>query len=756
MTEVAISNKKSSLSRRIFNWSRRINMERRIAMIFLVLGAVCGLMTYLVLTDVWQTQNPARAITWLLLSDFIIVFSLGTMIARRFVVLWVERRRGMVGAKLHSRLVLLFGLIALIPAITVSVFSTTFLNYGLDIWFGDKIKSAVESSFNVTQSYLQEHQQRVANDTLSIANEIRDQDWGGFLDLSRLDAFLDRQVDLRDLSEAVVIDRRRQILASGGFTLMMEFDLDLPEDALVRADSGEMVMLHSPSGDRIRALVAIDSTEGIYLYAGRVIDDGVLTAIRNNEGAVSLYRQLEGDRSQWQITVGLIFAVLALLLLMAAIWVAIISATNLVKPILRLVEAAQRLGSGDLATRVKTGKRDDELGELSRTFNTMALRLQTQQVELVATNQQLDDRRRFTELVLSGVSAGVIGLNDKGEIELPNRSASELLGRNVMQHIGERLGDLVPEMGELVAQAQSRPAGTAEGQIILSQGPLTRTLHVRVVSERSEGDHTRLVVTFDDVTELLAAQRKAAWSDIARRIAHEIKNPLTPIQLSAERLKRKYLKEIVNDPETFQVCTDTIVRQVGDIGRLVDEFSSFARMPAPVLRPEDLVELSRQAAFLQQSANASIVYDVDLPAEPIWANCDASQVTRALTNLLQNAADAIEARLEMEQAAAGDGQNRLTPGRIHLWIRRDGDQVTLAVDDNGRGLPRQGRERLTDPYVTTRVKGTGLGLAIVKKIMEDHGGKLQLLDGEKGGASVRLTFPAEIVLADPTPKSVQA
>jgi two-component system nitrogen regulation sensor histidine kinase NtrY len=757
MTEVAITIKKSSLGRRIFNWSRRINMERRIAMMFLALGALSGLMTYLVLTDVWQTQNPARAITWLLLSDFIIVLSLGTMIARRFVVLWVERRRGMVGAKLHSRLVLLFGLIALIPAITVSVFSTTFLNYGLDIWFGDKIKSAVESSFNVSQSYLQDHQQRVANDTLSIANEIRDQNWGGLIDLSRLDAFLDRQVDLRDLSEAVVIDRRRQILASGGFTLMMEFDLDLPENALVRADTGEMVMLHSPTGDRVRALVAIDPSQGIYLYAGRVIDDGVLTAIRNNEGAVGLYRQLEGDRSQWQITVGLIFAALALLLLMAAIWVAIISATNLVKPILRLVEAAQRLGGGDLATRVKAGKRDDELGELSRTFNTMALRLQTQQVELVATNQQLDDRRRFTELVLSGVSAGVIGLNEKGEIELPNRSASELLGRNVMQHVGKPLGELVPEMGELVTQAQGRPAGTAEGQINMSHGALTRTLHVRVVSERSEGDHTRIVVTFDDVTELLAAQRKAAWSDIARRIAHEIKNPLTPIQLSAERLKRKYLKEIVNDPETFAICTDTIVRQVGDIGRLVDEFSSFARMPAPVLRPEDLVELSRQAAFLQQSANPSIVYDVDLPPEPIWANCDASQVTRALTNLLQNAADAIEARLEMEQAASGgDGQNRLTPGRIHLWIRRDGDQVTLAVDDNGRGLPRQGRERLTDPYVTTRVKGTGLGLAIVKKIMEDHGGKLQLLDGEKGGASVRLTFPSEIVLADPALKSVQA
>ncbi|HEY3147548.1 MAG TPA: HAMP domain-containing protein, partial [Dongiaceae bacterium] len=356
----------------MLGWSRRINVERRIAMMFLVMGAVSGVLTYLVLTDVWKTQNPARAITWLLLSDFIIVLSLGTIIARRFVVLWIERRRGMVGAKLHSRLVLLFGLIALIPAITVSVFSTTFLNYGLDIWFGDKIKEAVESSLNVSQSYLQDHQQRIANDTLSIANEIRDQDWGGYVDLSRLDAFLDRQVDLRDLSEAVIIDRRRQILASGGFTLMMEFDLDLPENAMVRADSGETVLLHSPTGDRVRALAAIDAQQGIYLYAGRVIDDKVLTAIRGNENAVYLYHQLEENRSSWQITVGLIFAVLALLLLMAAIWVAIISATNLVKPILRLVEAAQRLGGGDLSARVKAGRRDDELGELSRTFNTMA------------------------------------------------------------------------------------------------------------------------------------------------------------------------------------------------------------------------------------------------------------------------------------------------------------------------------------------------------------------------------------------------
>ena len=773
MSDTALPSKRDPLSRRLFDWSRRVNLERRVAIVLLIVALISGALTYLVLTGGWATQNPARAITWLLLVDLIVVLSLGTLIAKRFVGLWLERRRGLVGARLHARLVLLFGLIALIPAIVVSVFSTSFLNYGLDIWFGDKIKEAVVSSLAVSQSYLQDHQQRVVNDTLSIANEMRDQDWDGYIDLQRLDTFLDRQVDLRDLSEAVVIDRRKQILASGGFSLMMEFDLELPDDALVRADSGDTVILHSQTGDRVRALVAVDPVNGYYLYAGRVIDEKVLSAIRGNENAVSLYRQLEGARSQWQITVGLIFAILALLLLLAAVWIAIVSATNLVKPITRLVEAAQRLGGGNLSARVKIGRRDDELGELSRTFNTMAIRLQTQQAELVTTNQQLDDRRRFTELVLSGVSAGVIGLNERGEIELPNRSASELLGRNVAEHLGEPLRQLVPEMGELVALAQSRATGAAEGQIHMSHGPVTRTLHVRVVSERGEGDHTRIVVTFDDVTELLSAQRKAAWSDIARRIAHEIKNPLTPIQLSAERLKRKYLKQIDNDPETFAVCTDTIIRQVGDIGRLVDEFSSFARMPAPVLQPEDIVELARQAAFLQQNGNPSIAYEVDLPAEPVWVSCDASQITRALTNLMQNAADAIEARLEQERLEqerleqeraapepAADGgaaaQNRLTPGRIHLWIRRSGNGLVLGVDDNGRGLPQQGRERLTEPYVTTRTKGTGLGLAIVKKIMEDHGGNLQLLDGETGGASVQLLFPAELLLTDPALRAAQA
>jgi two-component system nitrogen regulation sensor histidine kinase NtrY len=536
----------------------------------------------------------------------------------------------------------------------------------------------------------------------------------------------------------------------------MDLNVGIPDSAFVQAREGKAVMLPSPQGDRIRALVMIDPTSDLFLYTSRLIDAQVLARVRQNEDAVELYRQMESAKTQWRITVPLIFGIMAMLLLSGAIWVAMVLASQMAKPITRLVVAAQKIGDGDLAARVKVGRRDDELNSLSRTFNIMAIQLQTQQQALIAANRQLDDRRRFTELVLSGVSAGVIGLNEAGEIDLPNRSASELLGVNLLEHRGHTLHEIAPEMAEIVDLARGRQSGAAEGQINLVVEDIARTLHVRVISERGEDGHMRLVVTFDDVSELLSAQRKAAWADIARRIAHEIKNPLTPIQLAAERLKRKYLKQITQDPETFIVCTDTIVRQVGDIGRMVDEFSAFARMPAPVLRGENITELVRQALFLQQSANIAVSYSNDFPSQPITLNCDSAQFNRALTNLLQNAADSIEGRLEEQRAATipADDEPEPVAGHIHVWIQTGESGIAVGVDDNGRGLPKQGRERLTEPYVTTRSKGTGLGLAIVKKIMEDHGGKLILADREGGGASVQLLFPVEALANVRVPQAI--
>jgi two-component system nitrogen regulation sensor histidine kinase NtrY len=729
-------------SRALKHWAIEIGFERLFAIFLMLAGSGLGLLTYFALTDVWDTEEPVRTVTWLLTGDLVVALSLATIIARRAVLLWMGRRKGLAGARLHARMVVMFALIAVIPTIVVSIFSVAFLNYGLNTWFSDRIKNAVESSLNVAQSYLAESQQRIGDDTSAIATEIQLSGLAEIGNADRFQAILDRQLNLRGLSEGIVIDRRLQVVARSSFSVMMEFSLDIPEDVFDKADRGETAILLMPTGDRVRALILLDPLAGLYLYTGRLIDDRVLSAVRGNEDAVRLYRYLERDRSTLQITVGVIYAVLALLMLLGAVWYAIVSASKLVKPLSRLAVAAQKVGGGDLSARVKVGSRDDELAALSRTFNVMVSQLQSQQAALISANRDLNDRSRLTGLILSGVSAGVIGVTETGIVDFANRSASTLLGQDLDQGIGQPIADLVPEMAELLIQAQQRNSGTADGQISLNRNGATSMFHVRIVSERGQDEHMRLVVTFDDVTELLSAQRKAAWSDIARRIAHEIKNPLTPIQLSAERLKRKYLKQISDDPETFNVCTDTIIRQVGDIGRMVDEFSAFARMPAPVLNLESPVALAKELVFLQQSAHPAIDYSLDLPEIPVTIQCDSSQFNRALTNLLQNAADAIEGRLEEGRMRAAE--ELLTPGHIHLWIRREDDALLLSVADNGKGLPKEGRERLTEPYVTTRSKGTGLGLAIVKKIMEDHGGRLSLADRPGGGAVVTLSFPLNV------------
>jgi two-component system, NtrC family, nitrogen regulation sensor histidine kinase NtrY len=372
---------------------------------------------------------------------------------------------------------------------------------------------------------------------------------------------------------------------------------------------------------------------------------------------------------------------------------------------------------------------------LSRAFNRMTYQIQSQQRELLEANRQLDDRRRFTETVLSGVSAGVIGLDRDGRINLPNRSASALLGADLDLSIGEDLAEVVPETADLLNAAARRPDRRAQGQVQLVRNNSTRTLFVRIAAEQDETGITGFVVTFDDITELLSAQRKAAWADIARRIAHEIKNPLTPIQLSAERLRRKYLREIKKDADTFRICTDTIIRHVEDIGRLVDEFSSFARMPAPVLKPEDLTTIVEQAVFLQRTAHPDIVFETRFSGRPITLRCDGRLVSQALINIVKNAVESIEGRI-----VEGNPEPQ---GWIAVTATDADGRVSIAVEDNGRGLPRQHRERLTEPYVTTRTKGTGLGLAIVKKIMEDHQGELLLEDREAGGARVALVFAGD-------------
>jgi two-component system nitrogen regulation sensor histidine kinase NtrY len=630
-----------------------------------------------------------------------------------------------------------------LPTIIVAVFSYLFFSFGIESWFSDKVRTAISESVQVADAYVKEHQQAIRADALGMANALDEYAATMIISPQDLVQALTIQASMRGLTEAAVLDSKGNMVARTGLAFALGFE-DVSEEALRRARDGEVVIMTDDQEERVRALVALGGYSGLYLYVGRFIEPKVLAHRRETQLAAAQYEQLEGKRTGLQITFSVIFIVVAMLLLSAAVMIGINFAAQLADPISRLVGAAERIGSGDLSVRVPEGAKDDEMVLLSRAFNRMTNQIQTQQQELIEANKQLDERRRFTETVLTGVTAGVIGLDRVGRVHLPNRSASTLLGVDLDRSVGEDLAEVVPEMADLLDEATRRPDRIAQGQLQIVGRTSTRTLLVRIAAEQDEGGIGGFVVTFDDITELLSAQRKAAWADIARRIAHEIKNPLTPIQLSAERLRRNYLKDIKKDPETFRICTDTIIRHVEDIGRMVDEFSSFARMPAPVLKPEDLTAIVERAVFLERTAHTEIAFDTQLAARPIILRCDGRLVGQALINIVKNAVEAIEGRI------LESGPN--PPGRIVVAVEEPPGKLIVTVEDNGKGLPKRGRDRLTEPYVTTRAKGTGLGLAIVKKIMEDHQGELLLEDSDAGGARVRLVFTTEArgaVRADP-------
>lgn len=670
-----------------------------------------------------------QIVLWLLNLNLVLVLALGFVVVRRLVEVWAARRRGLAGSKLHIRLVMLFGAVAVMPAIVVAVFSALFLNIGVQGWFAERVRTALESSRAVAEAYLHEHTQAIRADILAMAADLNRDSAYLLVNPQRLSQAVVSQAALRSLTEAVVFDSAGRLLARSGIVFALEFE-PIPFWAMDQANNGDVAILTSDADDRVRALVRLDAYGGAFLYVGRQVDARVVSYVEQTRRAVQAYQNLQGQQSGLQITFSMVFVVLALLLLLAAAWIGLAVANKLARPISQMVAAAEMVRAGDLSARLPDVSAGDELGSLARAFNRMTSQLESQRGELVEANRLLDQRRRFTETVLAGVSAGVIGMDASGRITLTNRSAAELLGVELDRHIGDALVEVVPDMVEVLDMAFRRPERRNEAQIKLTAAGRTRTLLARVTAEQADGEVRGYVVTFDDVTELMAAQRTAAWADVARRIAHEIKNPLTPIQLSAERLKRKYLKQIETDPETFVACTDTIVRQVGDIGRMVDEFSAFARMPAPVVKPEKLNELVREAVFLQRNGNPKIRFDMELPDQPVLLGCDRRQISQALINLLQNAADAIDGR---------EGQD-LPAGHIIVRLQQNPNATIIQIDDNGKGLPVTGRERLTEPYVTTRAKGTGLGLAIVKKIMEDHAGELRLEDAPTGGARVTMVL----------------
>lgn len=724
-------------------WSLRLGL-------LLVLAAILsGVATYAALTETPPFGNDPDTVIRLLLTDLVILLLLIGLIARRVAKIWAGSRRNIAGSKLHIRLLLTFSIMAAGPAILMAVFSALFFHYGVQAWFSERVSTAVSESQAVAESYLEEHRQVIRADTLAMANDL-DREAGLWIEnREAFEQFIDTQSLLRNFSEAMIFDGGGRILGRSGLTFTLTFE-KVPDYLLEQARGGDVVLMtggvdESGHEDRLRALVHLGNFADAFLLVGRAVDPTVLGHLQATRDAASEYAQLQGRYGTFQVAVTMIFGLVALLFLLMAIWLGIGLARQLVMPIGQLIETSDRVRAGDLSARVPEGGGIEEFDYLARSFNRMTGQLKAQRDELVGANRQIDQRRHFIETVLSGVSAGVIGLDDKNTVTLANAAAEGMFADDALA--GKPVFTLLPDIGPLLEEAQEKHGRLVQRELPLPQKDGTkRTLLVRAVYDEP-GEGQGAVLTFDDISELQSAQRKAAWADVARRIAHEIKNPLTPIMLSAERLKRKYLKEIKSDPDTFVQMTETIVRHVGDIGRMVNEFSAFARMPEPVMKNEDLAEQVRETLIMQKEvhSDAGVAIDIIGADAPLPVVCDSQQIRQALVNLVQNAVDSVKSRMKTIPG----------PGRIRVLLSvLPEEEYLICVSDNGLGLPAgEDTNRLAEPYITHKEKGTGLGLAIVKKIMEDHKGRIVIgeplwLDDvpgwqRLGGTSVSMILPAD-------------
>jgi len=721
-------------------WVRRTGLSRKLAFLLVICAVTSGVATFVAMTSSGPSGADPSDILNLLYVDAVLLLLLGALIIRRIMKLHTQHSRGIAGSKLHTRLVVFFSLLAVTPAILVAVFAGLYLNLGMQSWFSERVSTALSSSQTVAEAYRDAHVRSIQIDALAMANTLNRK----AAQLSRSRFVLERELNQlaqeKNLVEAAIIDGQSRVLAHTALTLSLAFD-KISREVLDQADQNEVVVTFEPQNDRTRAIVKLDNYIDTYLFIGRFIPPEISGSIDRVENAYKQYSELEKQREGIHISFVMIFMVIALMLLLAAAWLGMTFANQMVQPLIDLITASERIRKGDLAARVDKDHSGDEIGLLGRAFNRMAEQLETQRESLIEANREMAERNRFTETVLDGVSAGVIGLDAQGKIHLPNRFASLFLKNEINTLAGMSLEEIVPELKDLLSQAQEQPIRVAQREVKLLRDGQLRIINASIAAEWVDNDIIGYVLTFDDITELQSAQRRAAWANVARRIAHEIKNPLTPIQLSAERLKRKYAKEITSDPDTFEMCTATIIRQVDDMRRMVDEFSSFARMPRPVLKPENISELCGEIIFLERNRTEMVEYDINLAAPNMSLLCDRQQIARLLTNLVKNAAEGIFSKYDLDPDDTQIAEHDAPLGKVSLELLETNNEIVIRIEDNGIGFPQEERERLTDPYVTTRTKGTGLGLAIAKKIVEEHQGKMALKDRAGGGAIVELHFP---------------
>jgi len=697
------------------------------------LALLSAFATFIVLADLTPILPTHNVVVVLLGVNAATVLLLLLIIVREVWLVIQARRTGRAGSKLHVRIVGLFSIIAAAPAILVAIVASVTLDRGLDRLFSTRTRAAIENSLVVAEAYLTDHAQIVRSDIMVMALDIARDEPAFKDDRDKLRQFLNFQVSVRGLGAAIVIDKDLNVIARSDPKIGETFAMP-PRDALPRIGEKDPQVVLLPDTNYVAAVVKLQKYDDYYLYVTRLLDPRVVPQLQATRQSVTEYAAIEARRAGVQVAFALMYTVIALTVLLSAVWIGLNFANVMVAPIRRLISAATVVSTGNLYVRVPVRESEGDLAQLGETFNRMTQELRTQRDDIMRARDLIDSRRRFTEAVLAGASAGVIGVDGKGCVSILNRSAERLIGCTEADALGRPLSEVFPELAEFMSAAQS--GERTQDQVTITRKGRERNLSVRVTSEQSsESDHG-YVVTLDDITELVAAQRTSAWADVARRIAHEIKNPLTPIQLSAERLRRKYGKVVGEDKGgVFDQCTDTIVRQVDDIRRMVDEFSKFARMPKPVIAAEDVADTVRQAVFLMRVGNADIDINAEIAEDQMPARFDRRLISQALTNIIKNATEAIAAVPPEE----------LGKGSIRVFVARESDDIVIDIVDNGIGLPKENRSRLLEPYVTTREKGTGLGLAIVGRIVEEHGGHIEMHDAAEKiagqrGAWIRLRF----------------
>lgn len=719
---------------------RRIRRVRNFATLGLVvLGPLLALSTYLVLGPLGQAGNTL-GLRLILLADLVYILVVAALVLAQVARLIAARRAKSAGSRLHLRLTGVFALMALIPTVTVAIFAGLTVNVGLEGWFSDRVREVVGNSLAAAQAYEQEQRLDLAEDAEALAASINQARSSGILiSDSELLSEGQRQIQ-RGLREAYLIDGTGQIRSRGDRSYLFDYEQPTPEQ-IAQAAEGDVQIIEDWPNNEFRALVQLSAFVDRYLYVSRDVDGEILSLLDETQETVRLYQQLESERGRLLFEFGLLYLGFALILILAAIWLGLWFAERLSIPVGRLTGAAQQVGAGDLDVQVREEDSDDEIAMLSRYFNQMTKQLKAQRDTLVDNTEQIERRRRLFDSVLSSVTSGVVGLDPEGRVTFVNRSAERLLDwdddRQSMAIVA-----LVPEFGPLFDAIRVAPTETVQGEVKVSRQGRLENLLVRMAKRRSEGGMLEgFVIAFDDVTDLVSAQRMAAWGDVARRIAHEIKNPLTPIQLSAERIRRKFAPQLGDDADSLEQMTGVIIRQTGDLRRIVDEFSKFARMPEPERKPLDLSQLVRDAVLLQQTGQPELSIESQAPDHAVYAELDGTMISQALINLIKNGGEAIES---MREKGVPDGYSPT----IRVSLEVDGARACIKVADNGIGLPED-RARLFEPYVTNRSEGTGLGLPIVKKIIEEHGGTLTLEDAPPltedphFGAMAVITLPCE-------------